>query len=95
MKKIALTIGYFTLVGSLILLNSCQDDPINPNSGDSNPVDSTWVNDSTNNGNNNPEDSTFIDSTYWNGGGNNGGNDDSTDWNNNPGDSTWMDSLGG
>ena len=53
MKKIALTIGYFALVGSLVLLNSCQDDPIDPNPGDPNPVDSTWVNDSTNNDDNN------------------------------------------
>lgn len=94
MKKLALTIGYFGLVAGLIFLNSCQDDPINPNDGNGNGggIDTTWVNDSTdyNNGGG-------IDSTDYNGGGDtDGGNGDldSTYWGN---DSTYWgnDSLGG
>lgn len=87
MKKAIITFGYFTIVGSLIFLNSCQDDPICPNPGDPNPTDTTWIYDSTDyNGNGNQIDSSFC--------GNNG-YIDSSYFGNNPTDSIWIDSIGG
>lgn len=80
MKKVVL-VGYAMVASVTMLLQSCQDDPIVPNSG-GNGVDTTWVIDSTgNNGGGNP-----IDSTNWGG---NGNPNDSTIWgggNGNPGD---------
>lgn len=90
--KRAVLVGYVMLASVTILLQSCEDGPIVPNSVN-NTIDTTWIEDSTYNGggNGNP-----IDSTNW-GGGNpidstscGGGNPiDSTNWgggNGNPGD---------
>ena len=62
MKKVALITSYFTVLGIVFLLNSCNDDPITPNGGEPSDIDTTWVVDSTNwdpNGGGN--DSTFVD----------------------------------
>lgn len=97
MKKRILTLGYVLALGGMITLNSCQDDPIEPNpDGNGNGADTTWVDDSTNNGgiddpNGNGTDSTIIDD-----GGNGEGTIDSTGTDGGNIDSTWVnDSLGG
>jgi hypothetical protein len=91
-------IGYGLVLAIALSMQSCQDDPINPNSGCCNGIDTTWVNDSTDfgGGNGNPIDSTDFgggngtptDSTDFGGG--NGTPTDSTDFgggNGNPADS--------
>lgn len=89
-------IGYGLVLAIALSMQSCQDDPINPNSGGGNGIDTTWVNDSTDFGSGNPIDSTDfgggngnpIDSTDFGGG--NGTPTDSTDFgggNGNPTDS--------
>jgi hypothetical protein len=95
MKKVSLISGYALIASGLILLNSCQDEPITPNDPNGgNSVDTTWVGDSGGNGNGNPTDSLdwnsggggSIDST-----GNTGGNTGGPDL---PSDSTYIDSIG-
>jgi hypothetical protein len=80
---------YLGFLACIILLNSCQDDPIVPNDPSDPNVDTTWVDDSTNW---NPYDTLGgggYDSTGWNDPTGGGGNpNDSTGWNPN-------DSLGG
>jgi hypothetical protein len=39
-------IGYGLVLAIALSMQSCQDDPINPNSGGGNGIDTTWVNDS-------------------------------------------------
>lgn len=96
LKKGAIVITYFSFVGVLFFMNSCQDDPILPNGG-GDEIDTTWVSDSTDNGGGNGG-SEPIDSTG-NGGGNGGENPiDSADFGGNggePTDSIFIDSLGG
>jgi hypothetical protein len=95
MKKAIFIASYAFIASGLVLLNSCQDDPVTPNDPNGGgSVDTTWVDDSTNTGGgtDNP-----IDSSGWNNGG--GGSIDSTGneggGNGTPSDSTWIDSLGG
>ena len=95
MKLKVIGVFYIAALTFVLTLNSCQDDPITPNSPGGNPVDTTWIDsnynggggtpyDSTgNNGGGNTTDSTWIDSTYT-GGGCPGGI---------PADSTWIDST--
>lgn len=73
------------ILGAL-MVQSCEDSPIEPNGGGYNNVDTTWVDDSLDygGGGNDP-----IDSTDWNG---SGEPIDSTDWNDNV---NLEDSLGG
>lgn len=90
MKKLIAT-GYGLTVVAMLMLQSCEDGPIVPNTG-GNETDTTWVTDSTDvNINDNGGDTDPTDSTD-NGGGNNGGNVvDSTTW----GGGDPSDSLGG
>ena len=77
MKKILIATAYCGLLGFTIVLNSCQDDPIVPNSPNNPVIDTTWTigceggdpMDSTFCGGGTPSDSTFNDPT---GGGNPG-----------------------
>ncbi|MEY3236055.1 MAG: hypothetical protein RI883_156 [Bacteroidota bacterium] len=66
-------IGYGLVLAIALSMQSCQDDPINPNNGGGNGIDTTWVNDSADiiqdpsgGGNGTP-----IDSTNFGGGGGN------------------------
>lgn len=83
MKKLILT-GYTLTLCSMLLLQSCDDGPILPNSGENNDVDTTWVSDSSYYGGSLDDDN---DSIYWNDDSN---FDDSTNVWDNP-----EDSLGG
>lgn len=89
MKRIGFITAYIFLLG-IATLQSCQDDPIVPNTGNGNDVDTTWV-----------EDSTDYNDSIWD---NNGNTCDST-WNDpngtdstgngsNTNDSTWVDNGG-
>jgi hypothetical protein len=87
MKRVTL-IGYGLVLAIILSMQSCQEDPIIPNNGGGNGVDTTWVNDSTDfgGGNENPSDSIDF-------GGGNGTPTDSTDFgggNGNPADSTGL-----
>jgi len=84
MKKILIATAYCGLLGFTIVLNSCQDDPIVPNSPNDPTVDTTWTSSNDTmvdpNGGGSNQDSTFNDPT---GGGGN------------PNDSTFTDPSGG
>jgi hypothetical protein len=65
--KRGILMGYGLVLTITLSMQSCQDDPINPNTGGGNGIDTTWVNDSTDiiedpsgGGNGTPIDSTDL-----------------------------------
>lgn len=107
MKRRIFLVSYVLVTGLTLTLQSCQDDPIIPNTSSTNGVDTTWVSDSTSNNDNNNDDNNngdSTDSTIIDNGGidstiiDNGGGDDSVDstiWNDGTLDSGDSTNFGG
>lgn len=80
MKRVILT-GYGLTLSTMLLLQSCEDGPIVPNTGTDNTADTTWFSDSTDNGDgSNNGESEPADSTNTRAGSNGGNDTDTTTW---------------
>ena len=93
MKRNVLKIAYVALLSSVVLLNSCSDDPVEPNEPTDPNVDTNWVEPNDPNIDDSTWNDPFIDDSTWN-----EPNDPFDPNNPNGGDSTLVDpndSLGG